>query len=120
MPSYVNLTITKQLTLVTLPSEITADCVTISATFNGPTALIFLLSDIVKPQYWNGDLKPVLGHIPTSSECYRNLHTTTFKQFYIALENSDGKAYTPARGFHVELLFRHGDHIQGGNESSSA
>jgi hypothetical protein len=108
MPYYVNLNISEQLTFVNLPITIYASNVSISSSFSAPTSLIFLLSDIAKPQVWGSELKPVLGHIPTSTACDRELETTAFKQFFIRLENLQGKPFTPTSSFHLELYFHDG------------
>lgn len=108
---FINLTIKKELTFVNLPKPIKASRVAIATSFNAPTDFIFLLSDIVEPEPFDSNLKPIIGHLPTVSECYRNLTQHTVSQFYIKLEDSTGNGYTPTSSFIVELCFKDADNL---------
>lgn len=111
MTSYVDITLKEAVTFVTLSAEVKAKRVAITATFGAPTDIVFILSDIVYPQHFNENLKPIIGHIPTVQNCFRDLTVKKFSRFIIRLENVEGQEYKPAKPFIIELKFDNGDHV---------
>lgn len=103
--TYVNLTISDTITFVNLPCDIRATSVAVNAAFDVPSDLVYLLSDIVSPQPFQTVLKPILGHIPTSKNCFRELQNHVIREFVIKLEDSEGKPYKVTKAFHIELKF---------------
>lgn len=100
------ITVKEPCTLVHLPTEIIASQVSIVSSYNAPVEFILLTSDIAQSQIFDSNLKQIIGHIPSAIDCFRPLLRTNFSSFYVNLEDSTGKAYTPTKGFIIELCFK--------------